>query len=121
MIKMMYKNIVSNGLKAIPTHVALKESAQLRKIGFVKISGLIKTGLSSVLEQDAIASVEKSRLVGDGQMTSLEKRTEDNILSIRKALSVYKCTYAIPDFTASFITNPDRQHTCPFRLLVYLL
>ena len=57
MIKMMYKNIVSNGLKAIPTHVALKESAQLRKIGFVKISGLIKTSLSSVLEQDAIASI----------------------------------------------------------------
>ncbi|MBI0414433.1 MAG: hypothetical protein ITD42_02565 [Nitrosospira sp.] len=76
MIKMMYKNIVSNGLKAIPTHVALKESAQLRKIGFVKISGLIKTGLSSVLEQDAIASVEKSRLVGDGQMTSLEKNAQ---------------------------------------------
>lgn len=74
---MMYKSVVSNGLKAIPTHVSLKESAQLRKIGFVKISGLIKFSLSSTLEQDAIASVEKSRLVCDSRMKNLEKNTRE--------------------------------------------
>ena len=74
---MIYKSVVSNGLKAIPTHVALKESAQLRKIGFVKISGLIKFSLASALEQDAIASVEKSRLVCDSWMTNLEKNTQE--------------------------------------------
>lgn len=73
----MYKSVVSNGLKAIPTHVSLKESAQLRKIGFVKISGLIKFSLSSTLEQDAIASVEKSRLVCDSRMKNLEKNTRE--------------------------------------------
>ena len=74
---MMYKSAVSNGLKAIPTHVALKESAQFRKIGFAKISSLIKYSLSSALEQDAIASVEKSRLVRDSWMTNLEKNTQE--------------------------------------------
>jgi hypothetical protein len=74
---MMYKSVLSNGLKAIPTHVALKESAQLRKIGFAKISRLIKYSLSSALEQDAIASVEKSRLVCDSWMTNLEKNTQE--------------------------------------------
>jgi hypothetical protein len=69
----MYKSVVSNGLKAIPTHVALKERAQLRKIGFVKINSLIKYSLSSALEQDAIVSVEKSRLVCDSGMTNLKR------------------------------------------------
>ena len=73
----MYKSVLSNGLKAIPTHVALKESVQLRKIGIVKISSLIKFNLSSALEQDAIASVEKSRLVCDSWMTNLEKHTQE--------------------------------------------
>ncbi len=73
----MYKSVASNGLKAIPTHVALKESAQLRKVGFIKICGLIKFSLSSALEQDAIASVEKSRLVCDSRMTNLEKDTQE--------------------------------------------
>ena len=68
---------MSNGLRAIPTHVALKESAQLRKIGFAKISSLMKCSLSSVLEQDAITSVEKSRLVSDSRMAGLEKNIHE--------------------------------------------
>ena len=74
---MMYKSVALNGLKAIPTHVALKESAQLRKIGFVKVSNLIKYSLSSALEQDAIASMEKSRLVCDSWMPNLEKNIQE--------------------------------------------
>ena len=73
----MYKSTVSDGLKAIPTHVVLKESAQLRKIGFVKIGSLIKCSLSSLLEQDAIASVEKSRLVCDSRKANLEKNMQE--------------------------------------------
>ena len=45
-----------NGLKAIPTHIALKKGALFRKLGFVAIRGLIKSSLSSALKQDAIAS-----------------------------------------------------------------
>ena len=73
----MYKSVVSDGLKAIPTHVALKESAQLRKIGFVKISGLMKYSVNSALEQDAVASVEKSGLVRDSRVRHLRKNTQE--------------------------------------------
>lgn len=73
----MYKSVVSNGLKAIPTHVALKERAQFHKIGFVKVSNLIKHSLSSALKHDAIASVENSRLVCDNRTTNLEKNMQE--------------------------------------------
>ena len=73
----MQKKVVINGLKAIPTHVALKKGAQFRKMGFVAIQSLIKAGLSSVLEKDAIASIEQDKIILDSRMTSLENRTPE--------------------------------------------
>ena len=73
----MHKNVVINGLKAIPTHVALKKGAQFRKMGFVAIQGLIKASLSSALEKDAIASIEQDKEILDSRMTSLENNTPE--------------------------------------------
>ena len=68
---------MTNGLKAIPTHIALKKSAQFRKIGFAAIRGLIKASLSSALEQDAIASVSQDKVSHDDWMTNLEKHAPE--------------------------------------------
>jgi len=81
----MHEGIVINGLKAIPTHVALKKRSQFRKTGFVAIHSLIKAELSATLEQDAIASSAQNIGIPDSRNTiSLEKHTTET--------AVYKST-----------------------------
>ncbi len=75
----MHESFIMNGLKAIPTHVALKKGAQFRKTGSVVIHSLIKAGLSSTLEKDAIASAEQNKKISDSRRTtSLEKHTPES-------------------------------------------
>lgn len=66
-----------NGLKAIPTHVALKKRAQFRKTGFVAVHSLIKASLHSELEQDAILSAKQDLVIQDSQMTNLDNHISE--------------------------------------------
>ena len=78
-----------NGLKAIPTHIALKKGAQFRKLGFVAIRGLIKSSLSSALKQDAIASasyLEKHAPETTAYQSAKQSRSTVVLLKFQAAL-----------------------------------
>ena len=97
----MNKNVVMNGLKAIPTHVSLKKGAQFRKIGVVAIRGLIKSSFSSTLKQDAIASAVQDKLIRDDWMENLKKQSPETTAyqSAMRSLS----TNILPQFQTALL------------------
>ena len=118
----MHKNGVINGLKAIPTHITLKKGAQFRKMGFVAIQGLIKAGLSSTLEKDAIASIEQDKEILDSRMTSLENNTpETKIYQSTKRYESINVLPTTPECVTTLTKGSYRPSAHTFKFLVHIL
>ncbi len=97
----MNKIVVMNGLKAIPTHITLKKGAQFRKIGFVAISGLIKSNFSFALKQDAIASAVQDEAIRDDWMENLKKQSSE-ITAYQSAMRSLS-TSILPQFQTALL------------------